>query len=99
MPDAQPEDVPEDLSINDMESVVEIVLEKCFNMEDAIAEHDETGDESESLNLTKEFQWGYTKLPEINFNRPITEIEPINSYKEAFYFQYFKEINPPPPKA
>jgi len=99
MPDAQPQDIPEDLSINDMETVVEIVLEECFNIEDAIVEHDETGNESESLNLIKEFQWRYTKFPEINFNRPITEIDPVNSYNEVFYFQYFKEINPPPPKA
>jgi hypothetical protein len=98
MPDAQPEDIPEDLSINDMESVIEIVLEKCLNIEDAISEHDETGDESETCEFVKEFQWCCV-IPEIKFDLIVTEIKPVKVYKESLCFEYIKEINPPPPKA
>lgn len=39
--DPNPNHVPEDLSINDQESIVELVVEKVFGMEDAIPEYDD----------------------------------------------------------
>lgn len=43
-PDGHTDAIKEDLSINEMESVVEIVLEQCFDIADAIPEHDEEDD-------------------------------------------------------
>jgi hypothetical protein len=40
-PDAQPDGEAEDLSINEMESVVEVLLEEVMGIENAIPEHDE----------------------------------------------------------
>jgi hypothetical protein len=40
-PDREPDGSPEDLQFNDMESVLEIVLEKVFHIENALAEQDE----------------------------------------------------------
>lgn len=44
----------EDLSINDQESIIEIVLEKILGYEDAIAEYDDN--ETEETNLQKRIQ-------------------------------------------
>jgi hypothetical protein len=99
MPDAQPDYLPEDLTINDMESVIEIVLEKCLGIENAVVERDETGDESETIQLLKEFQLCCTTFPELQFSNPVIVLALTNGYQERGYFQYFKEINPPPPKA
>ena len=99
-PDAQPESVPEDLSINDMESVVEIVLEKGLGIDNAIAEHDEP-DESDAQNfeMSKEFKVcpssNFTAI--VNFETTIINIR--SPYKEPHYSTFVHEINPPPPKA
>lgn len=39
--DPNPEHIPEDLSFNDQESIVEIVLEQFMGFEDAIKEYDD----------------------------------------------------------
>ena len=40
-PDAQPDSIAEDLSINDIESISELVIEQIFGFDNAISEHDE----------------------------------------------------------
>ena len=40
-PDAQPNHIPEDLSFNDQESLIEIFVEKILGYENAIAEYDD----------------------------------------------------------
>ncbi|SDL17827.1 hypothetical protein SAMN05421823_104575 [Catalinimonas alkaloidigena] len=40
-PDTTPAYLPEDLSINDQESLVELILEQVLGFEDAIAEYDD----------------------------------------------------------
>ncbi|PHR48157.1 MAG: hypothetical protein COA32_05445 [Fluviicola sp.] len=39
--DENPSYIPEDLSINDQESIIEIIVEKVLGYENAIAEHDD----------------------------------------------------------
>lgn len=46
--DIRPDYTAEDLSINDQESVVEIVLEQFLDIENAIAEHDESDTEGQN---------------------------------------------------
>lgn len=46
--DPNPKHIPEDLSINDQESIIEIVLEKVLGYENAIKEYDDN--DSEDLN-------------------------------------------------
>lgn len=48
-PDAQPYFVAEDLSINDQESFIELVVEKIFGFEDAFAEFDDP--DSSNINV------------------------------------------------
>ena len=52
-PDPYPQFIPEDLSINDPESIVEIVVEEILGYEDAIKEYDDhdTQDQGKKGNL------------------------------------------------
>lgn len=43
--DPNPEYIPEDLSINDQESIVEIIVEQVLGYEDAIKEYDDNDSE------------------------------------------------------
>jgi len=100
-PDLKPNIIPEDLSYNDMESVAEIVLEKVFNIEDAVAEHDENDtEESNSFNIKKDFSFHNRikseKIKIVNFGNSISI---STEYIEQFNSQYLADITPPPPKA
>jgi hypothetical protein len=100
-PDAQPDYVPEDLTYNDMESVVEIVLENVLDIKDAIAEHDENDtEEGNSFNIKKDFSFhNRSKVEKINIFDNGLHITASTDYKEQFSSQFHPEIVPPPPKA
>ncbi|HZY82751.1 MAG TPA: hypothetical protein VFE50_24680 [Cyclobacteriaceae bacterium] len=54
--DADPDSVPEDLSINDIESLAELLAEVVFEWNDAFEEYDERdSDEGGMLDITIEF--------------------------------------------
>jgi hypothetical protein len=100
-PDALPDYVPEDLTINDMESVVEIILEKVLNIENAIAEYDEkdTADGS-SFEIKKPFSFFLQtniKIDQVFHNKQTVVVQ--TNYVEQFSSQFHPEIVPPPPKA
>lgn len=97
-PDVQPYDVPEDLSINDQETIVELVLEQGLGIDNAVEEHDEPGDESNDFELNKEFKIYPNHSPSIEFRLVSIKVKAV-SYHESLYWQYSLEINPPPPKA
>lgn len=100
MPDAQPESVPEDLTINDMESVVEIVLEKGFEIDNAIEEHDEP-DESNTGNfeMIKDFKLYSNPLTSNFINPNAAAAKTFIIYNDFHYSSFINEITPPPPKA
>ena len=50
--DSSPEDIPEDLNINDQESIVEIVVEKILGFENAIEEYDDHDTEEHNKKST-----------------------------------------------
>ena len=50
--DEHPSHIPEDLSINDQESIVEIIVEKVLGYENAIAEHDDNDSNERSKKNT-----------------------------------------------
>lgn len=51
--DPNPENIPEDLSINDQESILEIVVEQVLGYEDAFKEYDDhdTGNHNKKTNV------------------------------------------------
>jgi hypothetical protein len=100
-PDSQLDNVSEDLSYNDMESVVEIVLEDVLDIKDAIAEHDENDTEDDSsLNLKKEIVYYHrTKVEKNTVFDDGFHITVSTDYQEQYTSQFHPEIVPPPPKA
>jgi hypothetical protein len=99
-PDVQSETVPEDLTINDMESIVEIVLEKGFKIDNAISEHDEP-DENDAGNfeMIKDFKL-YSSPVTTRFLSPVSIVPKASiPYNDFHYSSFINEISPPPPKA
>jgi hypothetical protein len=100
MPDAAPDYVPEDLTVNDQESLVEMVLEKGLDIENAIEEHDEADDtNSQNFEMCKDIKFHSVRTELASFERPYNIVFLDTPYKMDYSFLYFKEINPPPPKA
>jgi len=97
--DAQPDNIAEDLSYNDIESFHEFLLENIFGLEDAVAEHDEhDSSDGASFELKKIFANPLlAKLPETkhSYIRDLTFL--IDQYLGTI--ASFIEIDSPPPKA
>jgi hypothetical protein len=53
--DREPFYVPEDLSINEIESITEFLAESVFGFKDAVPEHDEADTEHGTIDLNKIF--------------------------------------------
>jgi len=97
--DPHPEHIPEDLSINDQESIIEIVVEKVLGFEDAIKEYDDhdTEDHSKQKNIKIELlvhvisadKFAHIQIDEREIRYPDCE---------ARLTQGFNEIDSPPPK-
>jgi len=98
-PDAQPDYVSEDLSYNDMESVVEILLEQVLGFENAIAEHDEKDTEDgNSFDIKRQIVFFHqTKLKNNKVFDYVLHIIVTTNY-EQYSSQFHPEIVPPPPK-
>lgn len=98
-PDWQPALYHEDLSINDMESVVEIVLEKFLGIDNAIPEYDESDDCFAGIIMipvTFDVIPSCTSIPE--------DFIPVNRYqytpyKADFSYKYYPKSYFPPPEA
>lgn len=99
MPDANPDSVPEDLTINDQETIIELILEQGIGIDNAIAEHDETGDESQDFEIEKEFKVCSNSTYSIVFTRPFTVLDNTVSYNNIYMCQYVNDITHPPPQA
>ena len=99
--DARPDYVPEDLSVNDLESIAEILLEQVLDINNAVSEHDENDSEDGgSLEIKKEIlfchKFRFDCIPNFQYNLKLLYSNP---YKEQFSSQFHPDIVPPPPKA
>ena len=97
--DPNPEHIPEDLSFNDQESIVEIVVEKVFGFEDAIKEYDDhdTEDHNKKKNVKIDLLVYVSKHDKIDFNNFFESIKLFPDYG-ARLIKGFIEIDSPPPK-
>jgi hypothetical protein len=89
----------EDLSINEIESFSELILEDIFGLHDAIPEHDEADGEEDQITKIF-FDWSmpspavqYQFVPAIGF---LTHV-PV-PFCRGFYRSNPTEINSPPPE-
>ncbi len=99
-PDAKPDYIAEDLTVNDIETVVELVLEKVLDIENAIPEQDEPDEDGGGFSVKKQIQFFAYKT----FVHFVPYVFVVLSQKTFIYsdkhFDLFHpELNPPPPKA
>lgn len=99
-PDFYFESIPEDLTYNEQESFVEILVEKVLGFEDAIAEYDDNDDTQESA-LKKNVSLDFFVISEYSNSR----LEQLTNCREEGNSQYhhlfsssFLEIQSPPPE-
>lgn len=98
-PDVQLSAIPEDLSFNEMESVLEIFTEECLNIENAIAEYDEQNEggsrdtKVKIVLIFEEIGPQRVKLP------PLLTASGLGyTGEEIVRSQYIGEISSPPPQ-
>jgi hypothetical protein len=88
----------ENLSINEIESFSELLLEECFVLENAIPEHEESDDDSEVTNVEQDYFFHqlfvFRTLPEHYWylNRQSVPFKP------AHVPTHVPEISSPPPQ-
>ena len=96
--DPYPEHIPEDLSFNDQESIVEIIIEKVLGYENAIAEYDDhdTEDHKKKSNVKTDLSvcliTSYKSIPLFFKERKQRFLD-----YEACLASGFVEIDSPPP--
>lgn len=97
--DPNPEHIPEDLSFNDQESIVEIVVEKVLGFEDAIKEYDDhdTEDHNKKKNVKIDLLVHVIKVDKFAQNQFLKRKTLFPDY-EARLTNGFNEIDSPPPK-
>jgi hypothetical protein len=98
-PDAYLDYVPEDLSFNEQESIVEIIVEKILGFENALAEYDEN--DTEAFNKKKDSRLDIlfqcqTLLENLN-NHPQDQKQNYSHYL-AQLAMGFLQVDSPPPK-
>ncbi|MGM0634847.1 MAG: hypothetical protein ACQESK_02185 [Bacteroidota bacterium] len=96
--DIKPQHIPEDLSINDQESIIEIFVEKVLGYEDAIKEHDDHDPEDHNTTTNSKVDLISRSLFNFNFKNFVFEhkkqrFPDFSSYPTVgFYDRY----TPPP---
>lgn len=97
--DPKPEYIPEDLSFNDQESIIEIIIEQVLGYEDAIKEYDDhdTEDHNNKRNVKIEL---LVHISHTNYNirKQLIERKKLYPDHEARLSTGFIEIDSPPPK-
>ncbi len=88
---------PEDLNLNDQESIVEIVIEKILGFENAIPEYEDS--DSENQLVKKDFSldnYVLDKKSEVFFDISLQKL--MNSEYQHKYYNFYPEVTSPPPK-
>jgi hypothetical protein len=98
--DPEPEYIPEDLSFNDQESIVEIVVEKVLGFENAIKEYDDhdTEQHNKKKNVKIDLLQCTKLINGIHHHTSLGEKE-LFPDSEANLMSGFAEIDSPPPKS
>lgn len=100
-PDATSDSIAEDLSINDIESISELVLEHVLGFENMISEHDEPDkEEGLSFEINKIVLFAGSKILYLNnpkFSFP-SKIDRMPYSNEWLYSQFSPTIVSPPPR-
>lgn len=97
--DPNPEHIPEDLTFNDQESIIEIVLEKVLGYEDAIKEYDDYDTEDHNTKTNVKIDLATHYIVDNNLNQSFVEIKKhkFPEYKINLT-KGFQKLDIPPPK-
>ena len=96
--DPDPEYIPEDLSFNDQESIVEIIIEQVLGYEDAIKEYDDHDTESHHKNNHLKIDLLADIVTTHHFLLPLMKNRSCHPDYEAALASGFREIDSPPPR-
>lgn len=97
--DPNPEHIPEDLSINDQESIIEIVFEKILGYEDAFEEYDDRDAEDHNKKTNVKIDLIAQYRTKSNVKRPFHEMAKQNFPDHTAYLTSgFYRFDTPPPK-
>lgn len=97
--DPTPNHVPENLSFNDQESILEILIEKVLGFEDAFKEYDDNDAEDYNSNTLLKVTFIAQKNNEKVLKNIFFQIlKPSFSDKNSFINFGFHQIDTPPPK-
>jgi len=101
-PDSFSDEVTEDLTLNDIESISELVLENILGLDNLIKEHDEQDNiNGYSLELHKLLLFFHTTYQYFSnnliYHSPQTSAK--SSYKDKYFSLFHPEIVSPPPQA
>ena len=97
--DPNPEYIPEDLSFNDQESVIELIVEQVLGYENAIKEYDDhdTEEHNKKKNIKIDLL-AYQTKPNKYIHHLLSEKKNPYPDHEARLTNGYKEIASPPPK-
>lgn len=90
--------IPEDLSVNDQESIIEIVIEKVLGFENLIEEHDDndTKDLNKKKNIKIDFLVYFISVNKLSQNYFIKKTKGFPEYLHRIKNGFtFKDIPPP----
>jgi len=98
--DPNPEHIPEDLSFNDQESIVEIILEQVLGFEDSIKEYDDHDTEDYQKKKSAKIDvLVQLHIDNKNLLQGTGQKRVPFPYLKAQLISRFKEVDSPPPKA
>ncbi|WP_163417169.1 hypothetical protein [Flagellimonas sp. HSM57] len=97
--DPNPEHIPEDLTINDQESIIEIAIEKILGFEDAIPEYDDPDHEDHNKKSNVKIDLTVQYAANSNDSQSFFETRRQKHPDfESVLTGGFYQINTPPPK-
>ncbi|MFO7720818.1 MAG: hypothetical protein R6W85_10320 [Gillisia sp.] len=96
--DLNPDHIPENLNLNEQESIVEIIVEKILGYEDAIAEYDDHENEDHNKKNTVKINLLFLYTAERSNSEPISEIskQKYQRYKALLTKGHYQIDTPPP---
>jgi hypothetical protein len=97
--DAIPNHFPEDLTINDQESIIEIIAEQILGFENAIKEYDDIDNEEHNKKTSIKLEIFDQKPVNYSIRQPfIKESKQKFNTQRSHLTHGFKQLETPPPK-
>ncbi|GLU44708.1 hypothetical protein Musp01_23320 [Muricauda sp. NBRC 101325] len=98
-PDPYPDYIPENLTYNDQESILELVAEKMLGYDDAFEEHDEPDSEEHNKKNNGEINF-FVEVQKEHRSQKFYDLPKNRMFVDPFAFlsNGFPKIDTPPPK-